>query len=140
MKFGQRPPRLERLFQTYQYPVYFVTFCTHARKSWLACVEVHEAFGRFAERARDFDIAVGRYVIMPDHVHLFVRGGPDFILGKWIGSLKQCLAKAAGCLKSDGLIWQEGFFDHTLRGDESMTEKWNYVCEKSCARTIGQQR
>jgi len=34
-------------------------------------------------------------VIMPDHVHLFVRGGHDFRLGPWIGALKQTLAKAA---------------------------------------------
>jgi REP element-mobilizing transposase RayT len=48
----------------------------------------------FARRAeRDFNVAVGRYVIMPEHVHLFVRGGSEFRLGRWVGLLKQALAK-----------------------------------------------
>jgi REP element-mobilizing transposase RayT len=127
MKFPRRPPRL-RVFQGYASPVYFVTFCTYDRKPWLATAEVHQAFVRFAETAANrFNIAVGRYIIMPDHIHLFVCGGPDFVLGQWIGLLKQSLAKAAGKSAAGGTPWQESFFDHLLRGDESMSEKWDYI-------------
>jgi hypothetical protein len=28
------------------------------------------------QRAQAYNMAVGRYVIMPDHIHLFVTGGP----------------------------------------------------------------
>jgi REP element-mobilizing transposase RayT len=84
----------------------------------------------FAERAgRDFNIGVGRYVIMPDHVHLFVRGGEDFRLGRWVGLLKQALAKASNLPRAKTQLWQEGFFDHVLRSDESYSQKWNYVRE-----------
>jgi REP element-mobilizing transposase RayT len=48
---------------------------------------------------------------MPDHVHLFIRGGPDFVLSAWIGGLKRALSVA---LKARQL-WQPGFFDHILR-------------------------
>ena len=126
--FGHRPPRLDQLFQTYDAPVYLVTFCTHKRKAQLASSRAHLAFIGFAERAlRDFDVAVGRYVLMPDHVHLFVCGSNDFTLGRWIGGLKQALARGVGWSKSKGQIWQEGFFDHVMRNDESMSEKWEYV-------------
>jgi len=82
----------------------------------------------FAENAEHrFNIAVGQYVIMPDHVHLFVCGPKDFVLGRWIGLLKQTLAKAAGKPAAGGTPWQEGFFDHLLRSDESMSEKWGYI-------------
>jgi putative transposase len=92
--FGRRPPRLGRIFSTG--PLYFVTFCTYERQRFLAKNEVHIAFVLFAERAEDnFNVAVGRYVTMPDHVHLFVRGDYNFRLGPWIGALKQGLAKAA---------------------------------------------
>ena len=64
---------------------------------------------------------------MPDHIHLFVCGGPEFVLTTWIGGLKQSIAKAAKRSKIDGQVWQEGFFDHMLRGDESMSQKWDYV-------------
>jgi len=41
--------------------------------------------------------------------------------------LKQALAKANAWSKSGGQIWEEGFFDHLLRNDESMGEKWDYI-------------
>jgi REP element-mobilizing transposase RayT len=124
--FGRRPPRLGRIFATS--PVYFVTFCTHERQRFLAKPEVHTAFVLFAERAEEtFNVAVGRYVIMPDHVHLFVRGDDNFRLGPWIGALKQAMAKAATLSRRKGQIWEEGFFDHVLRSNESYSQKWNYV-------------
>ena len=126
--FDRRPLRLSRLFDTS--PLYFVTFCTHLRKPYLARDKVHAAFVAYSERAqREFNIAVGRYVIMPDHVHLFVRGNRVFRLGPWVGALKQALAKAAKLSRAKTQIWQEGFFDHVLRSDESYAQKWSYVRE-----------
>jgi putative transposase len=111
-------------------PLYFVTFCTHERKRFLATHEVHSVFVLFAERAKShFNVAVGRYVIMPDHVHLFLRGSPNFRLGAWIGALKQALAKAGMLSRTQGQIWQEGFFDHVLRSNENYSQKWNYIRE-----------
>jgi REP element-mobilizing transposase RayT len=130
-EFSRRPPRLTRIYHADQ-PVWFVTFCTHDRKKWLASDEVHDAFRYFAERAlQAFNVAVGPYIIMPDHVHLFVCGDPQFVLATWVGALKQTLARAANQSKSAGQIWQEGFFDHLLRNDESMGQKWNYIRENA---------
>src|SRR6266536_4544685 len=124
--FGRRPLRLQGIFATS--PLYFVTFCTHERQRFLAKDEVHTAFVLFAKRAEThFNVAVGRYVIMPDHVHLFLRGSHNFRLGAWIGALKQALAKAAALPRKQGQIWKEGFFDHVLRSNESYSQKWNYV-------------
>ena len=67
-------------------PVFFVTCCTYRRRNLLANESVHSAFITFAECAqRDFDIAVGRYVIMPDHLHFFVAGPNEFDLGVGLG-------------------------------------------------------
>jgi putative transposase len=126
--FGRRPPRLNRIFATG--PLYFVRFCTYERQRFLAKDEVHTAFVLFAKRAKDtFNVAVGRYVIMPDHVHLFVRGDDNFRLGSWVGALKQALAKAGMLSRAKGQVWAEGFFDHLLRSNESYSQKWNYVRE-----------
>ena len=90
---------------------------------------VHAAFVAFASQANSqHNIAVGRYVMMPDHVHLFVRGPDDFQLGPWVGMLKQALAKHIALARTSP-IWQRGFFDHVLRNDESYGDKWNYVRE-----------
>ena len=66
---------------------------------------------------------------MPDHVHLFVRGDQNCRVGRWVGLLKQALAKAAKLSRAKRQIWEEGFFDHVLRSDESYAQKWNYVPE-----------
>jgi putative transposase len=66
---------------------------------------------------------------MPDHLHIFVCGADDFQLGRWIGILKQSLAKQIDGSGATSLIWQRGFFDHLLRTDESYAQKWNYVRE-----------
>ena len=104
----------------------------------LATGSIHDAFIRFSERAyAEHRIAVGRYVIMPDHIHLFVCGPNDFDLGRWMGMLKQHLEKAfsrqpdsaspTGRRLQKTPLWQRGFFDHVLRNEESYGQKWNYV-------------
>ena len=117
-----RPHRLDLIYISQ--PLYFVTFATRDRKSipWLDRAQL--ALERYAHCAIEkFDVALGRYVIMPDHVHLFVRGGEEFTLSSWVGGLKRTISVA---LKSPQL-WQPGFFDHLLRRDESYAGKWNYV-------------
>ena len=126
-EFPRLPPRLRWIFA--HNPLFFVTFCTYERRKLLASNPVHAAFVGFAEQAYwVHKIAVGRYVVMPDHVHLFVRGPDDFQLGPWVGMLKQALAKHTA-LAGTSPIWQRGFFDHVLRKDESYGDKWNYVRE-----------
>jgi putative transposase len=84
-------------------------------------------FGRRGEN--DFGVAVGRYVILPDHLHLFVALPDNIRFGDWVGTLKRVLARSLGTAASADPIWQRGFFDHLLRSSESYSEKWNYVCE-----------
>jgi len=117
-----RPHRLDLIYVSQ--PLYFVTFTTRDRRAIPSLDDTQLALQRYACCGMDkFNVALGRYVIMPDHVHLFVRGGRNFALSPWIGGLKRAMSVA---LKSPGL-WQPGFFDHILRSDESYAEKWNYV-------------
>src|SRR2546430_890694 len=89
------PPRLRDVFDSCDSPVYFVTFCAANRQPVLANEIVHEAFDQYALRgAAAKRVAVGQYVIMPDHVHLFVCGGRDFDLGLWVRGLKRVISAA----------------------------------------------
>jgi putative transposase len=125
-RYPRIPPRVQRVFPNN--PVYFVTVCTYRRRKLLASSAVSEGLIRFADRAySDHNVAVGRYVIMPDHLHLFITGPDTFELGRWIGLLKQMLAKTIQRRPSRDPAWQRGFFDHILRSDESYGQKWNYV-------------
>jgi REP element-mobilizing transposase RayT len=126
-EYPKVPPRLR--FVLHHDPLFFVTFCTHERRKLLATDAVHAAFVAFPSQANSrHNLAVGRYVIMPDHVHFFVRRPDDLQLGRWVGMLKQALAKHIA-LAGTSPIWQRGFFDHVLRHDESYRDKWNYVRE-----------
>ena len=95
----------------------------------LARPQIHNAFRTFALHGyEEYDVAVGRYVIMPDHVHLFIVLPPTGItLSKWVQALKSVLGKALLRLRYHKPHWQEGFFDHVLRSSESYSEKWEYV-------------
>ena len=117
-----RPRRLDLIY--IDQPLYFVTFATRDRKSIPSLGGAQVALEQYAHCGiAEFHVALGRYVLMPDHVHLFVRGGRNFTLSSWIGGLKRAISVA---LKSQRL-WQPGFFDRILRSAESYAEKWNYV-------------
>ena len=112
-------------------PVYFITTCTAGRRAILVHPEVcrilREEWQGLYQR---HGWAVGRFVVMPDHVHFFVSPvvGHETTLALAIGKWKEWTAKRliSECQFS-GPIWQPGFFDHLLRGTESRSQKWEYV-------------
>ncbi|MEY2487173.1 MAG: REP-associated tyrosine transposase [Verrucomicrobiota bacterium] len=84
----QRLQRLELLFV--DSPIYFVTACTQNRRPLLAVAEVHESFLRFGQEGS----TCGAYVLMPDHLHLFVTTDNEKItLARWMKSLKNSISK-----------------------------------------------
>ena len=124
-KYPRRPPRLSRVFD--QTPLYFVTFNTWERGPVLANDTVHLDFCAYVEKNQCRGFAVGRYVIMPDHIHLFVRVGMEQKLTQYIRLMKQALSKQIRASSGRERVWQPGFFDHVMRSSESYSGKWNYV-------------
>jgi REP element-mobilizing transposase RayT len=122
-------PRLTRLATVFtENPVYFITACTQDRRPLLANDTTHNIFRTFCIQAKDHGVLVGRYVLMPDHLHLFVCIPPGAVgLSAWVKSLKNTLSKYWSAEGFDAPHWQKGFFDHLLRSNESHAEKWKYV-------------
>ena len=112
--------------------IYFVTACARNRRPIFACPKAADILRNEWESAKvRHGWLVGRYVIMPDHVHFFcaemVEGAPHR-LSRFIGGWKEWTAKAIGReLSVSPPIWQERFFDHLMRTEESYAEKWAYV-------------
>ena len=73
---------------------------------------------------------VGRYVLLPDHLHLFCAPArfPSTPLKTWVTFWK---AKATQLWPwpEEKPIWQQDFFDRQLRRGESYTQKWHYILE-----------
>ena len=131
-----KPPRLREIFQRHNAPVYFITICTLNRQPILASSHVHEAFRSYAARGKEFGVAVGRYVIMPNHLHVFVSLDRKMTVSRWVKGLKRSLDDALRrtghkptALNQSKLcgFWQPGAFDHLLRNSESYQQKWHYV-------------
>jgi putative transposase len=102
--------RLDRVW--IDWPIYFITTCTLGRRAILASKEVSEILiDEWRNGRRRHGWAVGRYVIMPDHVHLFCRAelGAKALPGfaqRWKEWSSKRMARE---LNFSGRVWQEEF-------------------------------
>ena len=125
------PERLRRLDQTFQrLPIYFVTASTYKHQASLDNPDVQKRLIDFAEEGEKLGAWLGAYVLMPDHLHLFVVVDAERLtLSEWMKSLKNSLSKVLREKCASSPHWQKGFFDHILRSEDSYSEKWDYVRE-----------
>ena len=112
-------------------PVYFVTTNVKGRRPLLADAQAVGVMREVWENAEGlYGWCVGAYVVMPDHVHFFCapKRTDAEPLGKFVGKWKEWTTKhlhRRHARTAD--LWQDEFFDHVLRSDESFTQKWLYV-------------
>lgn len=114
-------------------PVYFVTTCVSLRRQLLATPAIHAILAEEWSGLRyRHGWMVGRYVVMPDHVHFFATSqhADSKPLHDAVGKWKEWTAKRILKL-TDGAapLWQPEFFDHLLRSEESLAAKWTYIRE-----------
>ena len=112
-------------------PLYFVTICDKERRPILSRPQIADRLIQsWHDAAEIHGWAIGRYIIMPDHVHFFCRNQSgskplqSFIRDwkKW--TTRQIVAASVG-LRSP--LWQPEFFDHIIRSADSYSDKWAYV-------------
>jgi REP element-mobilizing transposase RayT len=105
--------------------VVLVTVTTAGRKPILAAADaVETVVGAWRESGHWL---VGRYVFMPDHVHLFATPVRlDVALSAWVRYWKS-LASRRWPRRDQQPVWQRDFWDRQLRSGESYRDKWEYV-------------
>ncbi len=113
-------------------PVYFVTICVADRRPLLANDEAADILrSEWQAASGRYGWTVGRFVVMPDHVHFFCacdETETSKSLSIFIGGFKQWTAKAIlRRSRLPALLWQREFFDHCLRSNDSYASKWEYV-------------
>lgn len=107
---------------------HFLSACTHFR---------HEVFrdpancaittAQLMRASRKHGFATIAYVLMPDHIHALMEGirdDSDFL--KWLDLFRQ-LAAYSVKRRSGVLLWQEGFWDYTLRDGDSVPGIASYI-------------
>jgi putative transposase len=118
--------RLESVF--HRNPIYFVTACTFRRVPILNSAAVQSRLIKFGDQGADHGAWLGAYILMPDHLHVFVvLDGHRLNLSTWVKSLKNALSSELRKSGASAPHWQKGFFDHILRSGDSYSAKWDYV-------------
>jgi putative transposase len=127
--------------------IIFDTICTKDRQPVLANAEFHSVFREVATKATAW--LMGRYVIMPDHIHFFAADVGNVIsYENWITYLKSQFTKQLGGRGSRRTVghspeaaqqeprppinagaqfrWQIDHWDTRVRKAEIYEEKWLY--------------
>ncbi len=102
---------------------FFITVCCQRRGTNQLCLPpIGEALlqsVRFYAEQRKWLPHV--FLLMPDHFHMLVSFGYDHSMTKVMAAWKRYNSR------QHGIVWQDGFFEHRLRRDESWEEKAAYV-------------
>ena len=106
-------------------PLYFIMICCHKRGTNRLCEKttsraLFDTARIYHERGR-WNLSL--FLLMPDHLHALVGIDGRDSLSQLIRDYKRITAKLA-CVE-----WQRNFFDHRLRHDESLAEKFAYICQ-----------
>ena len=135
---------------------YFITICTRNRALTLGTVvggDAHiapqvrlTALGKLAETYLASVPGILKYVVMPNHVHFIValgsgpmwasaptgagagNGGPMWAsaptvtVPTLVRTYKTLVTKAHGAA-----VWQRGYYDHIIRGEEDFLRIWTYL-------------
>jgi REP element-mobilizing transposase RayT len=133
--------------------IIFDTLCTKDRAAVLACDEFHCVFRNVAADATAW--TMGRYVIMPDHIHFFAGDvGSNTSYEKWVKYLKSQITKrylggrgSRRAVAEENIEtarreprppvpqerrsplpfrWLTDHWDRRVRSAESYEEKWQY--------------
>ena len=152
-KLPKRKPTRLKYFDYNSVGMYFITICTEGRQQILSHIvggDVLDApktvellpYGKIAEKyitqLNDFydDIAVERYVIMPNHIHIMlsVLGGgasrtspptkQHSFVSRFVSTFKRFCNKEYG--KN---IWQRHFYDHIIRDRRDYEKHVKYMYE-----------
>jgi REP element-mobilizing transposase RayT len=164
--YPNRKPNRLREYDYASNGVYFITICTKDRQHLLSsivgaatcrpndsgymtehgepipCRIVLSESGMIVDAAiRELsthyrNVNVDRYVVMPNHVHILLRigetDGRQVAAPTMIGSLKRHVSIAIG-----SPIWQKGFYDHVIRGEEDYLLHCRYIDENPWKWLLG---
>jgi putative transposase len=120
------------LFIAGQPTIIFDTICTKNRESWLVNEEVHQLLRRVWTEATAWK--VGRYVIMPDHIHLFAADtGSPVNYQKWVQFWKSQFTRRH---RIPDHRWQTDDWDTRMRSAAHYEDKWNYVWENPVRKKL----
>ncbi len=122
---------------------YFLTLVTHERKPILID-NIEHLRHAFKYSKKNYDYTIDAIVILPDHLHMIItpkiitnikrafvyrtvgRGIPTPTSSPTIENTKINLSASKYKRKHAG-IWQERYYEHTIRDEKDLLEKMEYI-------------
>jgi len=116
-------------------PIYFITSCTESRRRVLANRDTLAVLREEFETApKRYGWTIGRYVVMPDHLHLFCAPRDlAFTIEKWTAYWKSRFSRRH---VDQSWTWQRACFHHRLRDARQYAEKLAYVRENPLRKKL----
>ena len=140
------PQRKTIRLKNYDYSTpgyYFITVCAKDKKKLFGDVAAGDEFSQSLpvlckhgetvceqlEAMRSFysNIALEKYVVMPNHVHMLLQvkaeqGTRPSTLSAFVGTFKRFCSKGCG---ED--LWQSRSYDHVVRNEKDYQRIWEYI-------------
>ncbi len=119
--------------------VYFVTIGTRKREALLSdpCL-ARAVLGCLLDCRDRYDYALYAYCLMPNHVHLLVtpKGESSVALSAFVGAFKSLSTRAFWERDGKGVLWQQHYYDHIVRSDESLSAIGEYILNNPARRGL----
>ena len=126
LRWRKKPAHHQTIDRHNKAVIVFLTVCTQDRKRCLTSQDAALVLKSAWDKARLWQ--VGRWVLMPDHLHLFCSPTtiPAEPLEKWVPYWKSEAARHWP-RPQELPLWQRDFWDTQLRKGDDYTAKWEYV-------------
>ena len=122
-----RPAKL-RTFDYLGCHAYSLTFCTFQRqRHFIDAVVVNFVLHEILCTADECDFELPAYCFMPDHLHLLAVGRNPWSLLPSFAKLARQRSAMAFSGRTGRRLWQQGFFERTLRNDEAIEVVARYI-------------
>jgi REP element-mobilizing transposase RayT len=103
---------------------YFVTVCVNPRRDVLIPVAATALLDEAQRLTTDGAWILRCLTVMPDHAHLFFTLGERLTLSRAVARFK---TKTQAFVRLRGTDWQDNFYDHQLRADDSVESIIRYI-------------
>lgn len=80
-----------------------------------------------AQSAADRRLAILAFTFMPDHLHLLVQGTDEGSMLRPFVKLARQRSAVEARRGGFGRLWQDGYFEHTLRADADVVAVAKYI-------------
>jgi REP element-mobilizing transposase RayT len=124
LKRDAGPNALRRGRASMPHADYFVTLCLQPRRAILVPDMAEVLLNEMQRMTTEGCWTLRCLTVMPDHAHLFFTLGERLTLSQAIARLK---TKTQTLVRQFGTDWQNNFYDHKVRPDDSIESIMRYI-------------